>query len=123
MLNSVHIDLTHVITGVLSIIVVFLLFKLKTYRELQHREKLRIIVSYFRLRKMLSFVGIDIDQYINQIPTRDISHHITNCHNCTNISACDKCLNTRHKSVNNINFCPNHKSLIVYIDTLRPPIA
>lgn len=86
-------------------------FKQK-YIDHKERKALRRTVTRFRLFKMLSYLGVNFDQYINKTPLPIISKHIRNCSACQNTVTCDTCLRDG-RIINDMNFCPNHQSLLV----------
>ena len=83
-------------------------------RGLKPRQQLLYnTVRQYRLSKMLSFIGVRLDDYIMRIPEYQIKKHIVRCRNCPNISTCDRCLHDgMHMS--DMHFCPNYKSLMYY---------
>ncbi len=80
---------------------------------LREKEKFRRAVSKYRLSKMLTFIGIQLDDYLVRIPYEAIRKHIINCKNCPNIRTCDRCLRDG-EYVADMNFCPNYQSLMAY---------
>ena len=101
----------------LAVIVIMVLVNVMLQRELnrqadfQDREELRGQVKQFRLYKMLDFLGVDRERYIERVPKDDISEHVKNCEACSNNTVCDSHLRDG-KPVTNMSFCPNYKSLI-----------
>ena len=79
----------------------------------RRREQYRRIVCKYRLSKMLSFIGIKLDDYLTRIPLKAIKKHIINCKACPNIPTCDRCLRDG-EYVNDMNFCPNYQSLMAF---------
>ena len=87
-------------------------------KKLECLTALHTLVSRFRLYKMLSYLGVDFDKYLNKIPQRVILHHVTNCRACSNIPTCDQCLRDG-KVIADMHFCPNFHSLMVLSRTLK----
>lgn len=79
----------------------------------QQLQQYRHTVSQYRLLKMLSFIGIGLDDYITRIPDEAIKQHITNCKACPNIPTCDRCLRDG-EYICDMNFCPNYHSLMMF---------
>lgn len=88
--------------------------QLKKKLELnQHREILRHELYHYRLSSMLRYLGIRIEKYIIELPEEQIRKHIIRCNTCQNVSTCDRCL-CNGETINDMNFCPNYGSLLVY---------
>jgi len=109
-----------IVLGLAGMILLFLV-GIPQYKERQNEKRIitlkieayRHTVSQYRLSKMLSFIGIRLDDYIIRIPHTAIENHITNCHACPNIPTCDRCLRDG-EYVGDMNFCPNYQSLMAF---------
>ena len=114
-------------TGILSILITALscalvirstrMVLLAKKREHAH-EVLLYRVKRLRLHKMLAFLGINQDEYLRAVPPADINQQIHRCSHCKELDICDSCLRDG-KSIVNMNFCPNHKSLTEHSNTIR----
>jgi len=76
----------------------------------QHQHKLAKLRSY-RLSKMLKFLGIDQEKYIEKMPSQSQWMHMNNCQHCPNTVECDDHLSDG-KPILDMSFCPNYISLI-----------
>ena len=86
-------------------------------REHAHEVLLNRVMR-LRLYKMLRFLGVNQDEYLRVVPAADINRQIHRCSHCNALDICDSCLRDG-KSIANLNFCPNHKSLIEHSNTIR----
>lgn len=68
-------------------------------------------VKHLRLNKMLEFIGLDVDQYIDTVPANLIEAHIRRCQGCKQTRQCDDCLLDK-RPVHDMHFCPNYESLM-----------
>ena len=75
-------------------------------------------VMRLRLYKMLKFLGVNQDEYLRSVPAADINQQIHRCSHCNALEACDSCLRDG-KWIVDMNFCPNHQSLLEHSDTIR----
>lgn len=78
---------------------------------LKYRKALAERVNRFRLAKMLTALGIDIDEYLSTERVIDIHTHMTRCNACENIEECDERLAQGKLSPDEIGFCNNEQSL------------
>ena len=78
---------------------------------IRFREKLASRVADLRLGKMLSALGIDIDDYLHSERVTDIENHIKRCAQCANTDECDDKLADNTIKAHQIAFCNNEKSL------------
>jgi len=76
----------------------------------RHHAQLAKLRSY-RLSKMLKYLGIDLDAYIDNMPPQSQWMHMNNCQHCPNTLECDEHL-SNGKPITDMNFCPNYISLI-----------
>jgi len=72
--------------------------------------KLNELRSY-RLSKMLKYLGIDLDGYVDRMPPQSQWMHMNNCKHCPNTIECDDHL-SNGKPILDMSFCPNYISLI-----------
>ena len=86
-------------------------------RERAHEVLLNRIMR-LRFYKMLKFLGVDQSEYLKAVPAADINQQIHNCSHCNALDICDRCLRDG-KWITNLNFCPNHKSILKHSDTVR----
>ena len=112
----------HVATFFVLALIMLLIMNVVSRRhgqEIDHVSiELKRRVSSLRLSKMLSYLHVDVDQYVCKIPVEDIQHHIENCSQCRGLDVCDSCLRDG-KVVHNMDFCPNYWSLIEHSKSFR----
>ena len=77
----------------------------------KYRRALAEQLDNFRLAKMLTALGIDIDEYLSTERVVDIHTQMTRCGACENVGECDEKLAGGSISVGNIGFCNNEQSL------------
>ena len=118
-MNSLILYLT-IILGLISVALLVLagITQYQQYQKEQQdslrlKENFRRAVCKYRLSKMLTFIGIKLDDYLVRIPYEAIRKHVINCKNCPNIPTCDRCLRDG-EYVSDMNFCPNYQSLMAY---------
>ena len=70
-------------------------------------------LSHTRLSRMLPYVGINMDDYLMDVPIIDVKRHVANCGKCKNTAVCDQFLQDR-EPVDDMSFCPNNTSLVLY---------
>ena len=78
---------------------------------LKYRRTLAEQLDNFRLAKMLTALGIDIDEYLSTERVVDIHTQMTRCVACENVGECDEKLAGGSISAGNIGFCNNEQSL------------
>ena len=78
-------------------------------------------VMRLRFYKMLSFLGVNQSEYLKAVPAADINQQIHRCSHCDALDICDSCLRDG-KWITNLNFCPNHDSILKHSDTARERI-
>ncbi len=107
------------LTLLLGLLAVFILLMLAIrklsnlrYRQLQ-LDALRRVVSQYRLSKMLAYIGIKLEDYVERIPPDEIRTQVSHCKACTELDICDRCLRDKHY-VSNMHFCPNYNTLMSY---------
>lgn len=79
--------------------------------EAEYRAMLLRAVRGIRLNDMLTLLGIPFSRYIDAVPLIEINKHVLVCRNCTALDACDDCLHRADPDAN-MDFCPNHQSLL-----------
>ncbi|MCK5639806.1 MAG: hypothetical protein KAJ19_03375 [Gammaproteobacteria bacterium] len=84
--------------------------------QLQYQQ-LKQRVTRLRLSHMLTFLGADLDEYLDKVPREEIEKHIHNCKECKALQTCDDCLGNG-RPVSDMNFCPNYRSLTLHSKTL-----
>ena len=79
----------------------------------ENRARLRQAINSLRLGKMLALLRIPMERYLNVVPLTVVSRHVSTCQACTELGACNRCL---QKGVlqKNMGFCPNYESLLQY---------
>ena len=106
------------VLSLIMLLIVNVVFR-RHEQEIDHVSiQLKRRVSTLRLSKMLSYLHVDIDQYVTKIPVEDIHHHIKNCSHCRGLDVCDSCLRDG-KIVHKMDFCPNYWSLIHHSKSFR----
>ncbi len=114
------------IHGFLSLIVTLLVINAffiivsrikESRREVQRHRELTRRVRQLRLCKMLSYLGVELDEYARALPPYDTESHVRNCKGCEALETCDACLRDG-KIVWDMNFCPNYGSLIKHSKTI-----
>ena len=106
----------------LAVVIVFGVIHIRKQLNLmRQRDKWRRSVSRYRLSKMLSYIGIHIDDYVMRIPLNDIKKHIANCKSCPDTETCDRLLGNG-EYVSDMHFCPNYDSLMTY-SRVMPPVV
>jgi len=111
-------DIFYLLTaGVLILLVagfaVFLLsaivFNMNVGRR--YRASMATQLETLRLSKMLTALGIDINEYLHTQRTVDIKTHMQRCSQCANTDVCDDNLAANTIDTGNINYCNNEASL------------
>ncbi len=78
---------------------------------LKYRRALAEQLSNFRLARMLTSLGIDIDEYLSTERVVDIHTQMTRCGACENVDECDEKLARGSIRADDIGFCNNEQSL------------
>jgi hypothetical protein len=107
LLSAILLSLLLVTFAILLMIAIVFNFK----AGLKYRKALAEKVNHFRLAKMLTALGIDIDEYLSTERVVDIHTHMTRCGACENIDECDDRLAQGRLSPDDIGFCNNEQSL------------
>ena len=87
-------------------------------KRLQQEEGLISRVREARLGKMLPIMGINMDDYIMDVPEYDVRKHIARCGACKLTPICDQCLHSREQ-MGDMSFCPNNTSLKLYHELIE----
>lgn len=77
----------------------------------KYRKVLAEKINTLRLSNMLAALGIDINVYLNTVPTVDINSQMERCTACTNTEECDDRLQKEDIDTDGIGFCNNEESL------------
>ena len=96
----------------------FLGAALKAKKKERAHEVLLSRIMRLRFYKMLKFLGVDQSEYLKAVPNADINQQIHRCSHCNALDICDSCLRDG-KWITNLNFCPNHDSILKHSDTVR----
>ena len=75
-------------------------------------------IKRLRFYKMLKFLGVDQSEYLEAVTAAEINQQINRCSHCNALEACDSCLRDG-KWITNLNFCPNHTSILKHSDTVH----
>jgi hypothetical protein len=78
---------------------------------LRYRRALATRLDNFRLAKMLTALGIDIDEYLSTERVVDIHRQMERCGACENVGECDDRLAQGPVEAGDIGFCNNEQSL------------
>ncbi|MEZ5541351.1 MAG: DUF6455 family protein [Pseudomonadota bacterium] len=78
---------------------------------IRYRKALARQLENFRLSKMLTALGIDIDEYLSTERVVDIHTHMQRCGACENVGECDERLAGGKLTDDDIGFCNNEESL------------
>ena len=104
-----------VCTGTLVALAVWVHYESKKQLEFSVRKSKMAYLKQFRLSKMLGYLGIDIEKYVEHMPPQSQWMHLNNCQHCPNTIECDQHL-SEGKPILDMNFCPNYVSLIRHSD-------
>ena len=77
----------------------------------KYRKSLANSVDQLRLSKMLTALGIDVDNYLHTERIVDIQQHMDRCSACDNVEECDEQISTGQLDAADIGFCNNEQSL------------
>lgn len=92
-----------------TLLMIAIVFNFKA--GIRYRKALADKLSNFRLAKMLTALGIDIDEYLSTERVVDIHAHMARCGACENVGECDERLTAGKVSAEEIGFCNNEQSL------------
>ena len=98
-------------TTVLAAVAIWVHFESKQQLAFSARQSKLTRLKTYRLSKMLKYLGIDAEKYIEKMPPQSQWMHINNCQHCPNTVECDDHL-SNGKPIQNMSFCPNYISLI-----------
>ena len=90
---------------------------LRARKNERAKEALLNRIKQLRFYKMLNFLGVDQKEYIDAVPAADVDQQIHRCSHCNALDACD-CSLRDGKWITNLNFCPNHDSILKHSDTV-----
>lgn len=91
---------------------------LRNRKQKKHaHEALAKRVKRMRLYKMLQFLGVDQDKFLDVIPGSDIDLLIERCSACDTADICDRYLRDGYR-VSGMSFCPNYRSLCEHSKTI-----
>jgi len=91
---------------------------LRAKKNARAHEVLLNRIKRLRFYKMLKFLGVDQSEYLKAVPAADINQQIHRCSHCNALEICDNCLRDG-KWITNLDFCPNHNSILKHSDTVR----
>ena len=77
----------------------------------KYRQKVALAVNRLRLNKMLSALGIDLQQYLHTTNLVEVHNHMTQCSSCQHNEQCDEELTSGTVSIETVHFCNNKKHL------------
>jgi hypothetical protein len=95
---------------------------LETKNARRTHQLFKQTIKQLRLSKMIAFLGANLDDYVRFVPAKDILAHVGRCTKCSTADICDSCLRDG-KVVQNMNFCPNYRSLTVHSKTLASQVS
>lgn len=101
--------LTLLLATFASLLMIAIIFNFKS--GLKYRNALAEQLNNYRLAKMLTALGIDIDVYLSTERVVDIHTQMTRCGACENVGVCDERLATDTIRTDDIGFCNNEQSL------------
>ena len=74
---------------------------------LRYREAIAAELERLRMAKMLSVLGINLDQYTHQNRVLDIRQQMANCAACPNTGTCDEQIAHGTVDIDNMDYCEN----------------
>ena len=77
----------------------------------RYRVALAGRIHSLRLSKMLSTLGIDINEYLHRERSADIRRQMKSCAECENTETCDEQLENNANTIENISYCNNEQAL------------
>jgi len=78
---------------------------------MKYRQNLARSIEKLRLNRMLTALGIDVNEYLTSNPAVDIRSQMERCSACSNTAECDDKLSDNAIDADQIDFCNNEKSL------------
>lgn len=106
-LSAIMLSLLLVTFTILLMVAIVFNFK----AGMKYRRALAEQLNNFRLARMLTALGIDIDEYLSTERVVDIHRHMERCGACTNVGECDERLAGGNLAADEIEFCNNEESL------------
>jgi Family of unknown function (DUF6455) len=97
------------ISYVILRLAVVIAFNVKT--GILYRQKLASKINDLRLSRMLTALGIDINQYLHNERVIDIADQMNRCVSCENTQTCDDDMLKGKVSVYSIDYCNNEQTL------------
>ena len=88
---------------------VAIIFNMKA--GMKYRQNLVRGIEKMRLSRMLTALGIDVNEYLASNPAVDIRSHMERCSACSNTEECDDKLSGNAIDADRIGFCSNEESL------------
>jgi len=101
--------LTGAIAYVIIRLAVVIAFNVRT--GILYRQKLARKIKELRLSRMLTALGIDINQYLHNERVVDITDQMNRCVACENTQVCDEDMLSGTVSADNISYCNNEPTL------------
>lgn len=75
------------------------------------RGPLLAALKRYRYFKMLKYLHVDVDRYVDVVQEDTLTIHLNRCAACASAIACDECLRDGRR-VYDLHFCPNYDELI-----------
>ena len=72
--------------------------------------RLKRRLRQFRMSKLLTYLGADVDAYVHAVPINELSAEMRRCSRCAAVATCDACLRDG-KVLMDMNFCPVYRSV------------
>lgn len=76
-----------------------------------YREPLAKKLHSLRLSKMLTALGINVNEYLHTVNVATINQQIDRCTDCASTKECDDNLSNNSIAINEIDYCNNESSL------------
>ena len=105
------------LTAFLVLLPVAIIFNMKA--GMKYRQNLARGVEKLRLSKMLTALGIDVNEYLANNPALEIRSHMERCSECSNTEECDDQLSNSAIDADRIGFCNNEESLREIVNNPR----
>lgn len=97
------------IAAFMVLLPVAIIFNMKA--GMKYRQDLAGRIDKLRLSRMLTALGIDVNEYLASNPGIDIQKHMERCSACSNTEECDDRLARQEIDADHIGFCNNEESL------------
>ena len=92
-------------------------FQIGQYFRLPYIEK----ISKLRFGRMLAKQGVSAQQLLHSQPISEIEMQMKNCSGCVQTSECDRILSKPVVSEQELEFCPNHTSIVKHGSKVSVP--